>query len=198
MEIAAAAITFGTAIWKVSEKLNALAKEIKYARREIEKLVKEMSIFADLYEDFYRVCIPDQRKQGRKTSSTKRLLDWIEDAIDAFESLVGRVRALAGDSRYSMLETLTAHVRWYFSKNEVNYLRYSLNVAQENMRGFSNLTIIKKINEEIQIIKDAIAQGDQQLIQNLENRLGISLEERLAELEKTRSVLSAHRDEFGS
>jgi hypothetical protein len=124
--VAAAGIAFGALILKLSRWLYKSARKIRYARREIMKLVKEMGIFADLYEDFYRVCVSDQRKKGRKTSSTSRLIDWIEDATDAFRGLLNRVRALAGDSRYSMLETLTAHVKWFFSENEVKYLRLSV------------------------------------------------------------------------
>jgi hypothetical protein len=73
----AAGITFGALILKLSRSLYKSAKKIRYASREIMKLVKEMGIFADLYEDFYRVCVSDQRKKGRNTSSTRRLIDWM-------------------------------------------------------------------------------------------------------------------------
>jgi gamma-glutamyl:cysteine ligase YbdK (ATP-grasp superfamily) len=157
-----------------------------------------MGIFADLYEDFYRVCVSDQRKKGRNTSSTRRLIDWIQDATDAFSELLKRVRALAGDSRNSMLETLTSHVKWFFSENEVKCLRLSLSVAQESIRGFSNVTLIEMIDEEIQVIRAANAQGNQQAIQALEDHLGATLEERLGELEQKRSVLSIERGDVGS
>jgi len=129
MEVAgvvAAGITFGATILKLSQWLHKSAKKIKHARRELMKLVKEIGIFADLYEDFYRVCVSDQRKKARDTSSTRGLIDWIQDATDAFRELLNRVQALAGDSSYSMLETLTAHVKWFFSENEVKCLRLSL------------------------------------------------------------------------
>jgi hypothetical protein len=196
--VVAAGITFGSTILKLSQWLYKSAKKIKYARRELLKLVKEMGVFADLYEDFYRVCISDQRKKARNTSSTTRLVDWIQEAIDAFNVLLNRVEVLAGDSRYSMLETLTAHVKWLFNENEVKYLRLSLSVARESMRGFSNVTFIETINEEIQMIRAVIAQGDRQHIQVLEDQLGATLEERLGELEQTRLVLSIKRDYFRS
>jgi hypothetical protein len=194
----AAGITFGALILKLSRSLYKSAKKIRYASREIMKLVKEMGIFADLYEDFYRVCVSDQRKKGRNTSSTRRLIDWIQDATDALRVLVRHVQALAGDSRHSMLETLTAHVKWFFSENEVKYLRSSLGVAQESMRGFSNITIIETINEEIEVIRAAIAQGDRQTIQALELDLGSTLKERLDELKQTRLVLPIERDDLRS
>jgi hypothetical protein len=192
--VAAAGITFGALILKLSKSLYKSAKKIKYAHRELMKLVKEMEVFADLYEDFYRVCVSDQRKKGRDTSSTRRLIDWIQNAMGAFRVLRKRVRAIAGDSRYSMRETLTAHVKWLFSENEVKYLRSSLNVAQESMRGFSNITAIEAINEEIQLIKAVIAEGTQQAIQALEDRLGVTVEKRLDELKQIRLVLPTNRD----
>jgi hypothetical protein len=192
--VAAAGITFGTLILKLSKSLYKSAKKIKYAHRELMKLVKEMGVFAYLYEDFYRVCVLDQRKKGRDTSSTRRLIDWIQDAMDAFRVLLKRVRAIAGDSRYSMRETLTAHVKWLFSENEVKYLRSSLNVAQESMTGFSNITAIETINEEIQLIKAVIAEGNQQAIQALEDQLGVALEKKLDELKQIRLVLPTNRD----
>jgi hypothetical protein len=201
MEVAgvvAASITFGALILKISQSLYESATKIKYARRELMKLVKEMGIFADLYEDFYRVCVSDQRKKGRNTSSTRRLIDWIQDATGALRVLVNRVQAIAGDPRYSMLETLTAHVKWFFGENEVKYLRSSLGVAQESMRGFSNLRVIETINEEIQMIRAVIAQGDRQAIQALELDLGVTLEERSAELKQTGLVMPIERHDLQS
>lgn len=183
--VAAAGITFlhlGHAIYK-------LARKIIFARRELMELVTEMGIFADLYEDFYKACISEQRKKGRSTSSTRPLIDWIEDAINSFRTLWKRMQAMAGDSRYSKLETLTARVKWLFSENEVKCLRYSLSVARETIRGFSNITVLESINEEIRLINDVIAQGDRRAIQALEDRCGTSLEEKLDELKQMRSVL---------
>jgi len=153
------------------------------------KLAKEVGIFADLHEDFYRVCVSDQRKKGHKTSSTRRLIQWIEDAREALRVLLDRVQALAGDSKYSMLETLTAHVKWFFNENDVKCLRSSLSVAQEGMRGFSNITVIKTIKEGIRTINAVTASRDRQAIQALEERLGATLEERVDELKQTRLVL---------
>lgn len=196
--VAAAGITFGATILKLSQWLHKSAKKIRHARRKLMKLVKEMGIFADLYEDFYRVCVSDQREKGRYTSSTRGLIDWIQDATDAFRELVKRVQALAGDSSYSLLEKLTAHVKWFFSENEVEYLRLSLSVAQESIKGFTNVTLIETINEEIQMIRALIAQGNQQAIQAFEDRLGATLGERLGELKQTRSVLPIERGDVRS
>jgi hypothetical protein len=196
--VAAAGITFGGLILKLSQSLYRSAKRIKYARRELMKLVKEMGIFADLYEDFYRVCVSDQRKKGRNTSSTRRLIDWIQDATDAIMVLLDRVQALAGDSRYSKMEVLTAHVKWFFSENTVGYLRSSLRVAQESMRGFSNVTVIETINEEIQVIRAVVAQGNRQTIQALENQLGVTIGEKMSELEQMRLVPPIERDDLRS
>lgn len=188
--VAAAAITFGALILKVSKKLGRAAKEIRYARREILKLVKEMRIFSHLYEDFHKVCISEPRRKGRINFSTSCLVSWIEEAIAALKNLLHRVRALAGDPRYSTLEIIAAHVKWFFSPNEVNFLRRSLTVARENMMGFSNLTYIEAINKEIQLIKNAIAQGDKHTIQELEYRFKATLGEKLEELKQTRLVPS--------
>lgn len=193
MEVATAVIAFGTVILKISKELRKAAKKVRTARREIMELVKEMGIFSDLYEDFYRVCVSDQRKKGRNTFPTQGLIDWIQDAIKAFKSLVYRVRALTGDSKYSMLETITAHVKWLRGGDEVEYLRCALSVARENMRGFTNLKLIEAINEEMQLIQDILTRRDQREIEDLEIKLGITLEERLEELKSTRLVPATER-----
>ncbi|KAH3921729.1 hypothetical protein HBI25_237430 [Parastagonospora nodorum] len=84
-----------------------------------------------------------------------------------------------------MLKTLTAHVKWLFNENEVKYLRSSLSVAQEGMRGFSNITAIDNIKEEIRMINAVIARGDRQAIQALEDHFGATLEETVDELKQT-------------
>jgi hypothetical protein len=192
--VAAAAITFGALILKLSKSLYKSAKKIKYARHDLMKLIKEMGIFADLYEDFYRTCVLEQRRKGRDTSSTGNLIDWIQDATDAFRELSKRVKALAGDLKYSKLETFTAYVWWFFGENEVKYLRSALSVGRENMRVFSNVTVIETINEEMQMIRDVIDQGDRQAIQALEGRFGVTLREHLGELNQMRLVLPIERD----
>ncbi|KAF2830568.1 hypothetical protein CC86DRAFT_463847 [Ophiobolus disseminans] len=185
----AAGITLGAEILRLSRSLLKMAKRIRYARREILKLVKEMGVFADLYEDFYAVCISDQRRKVRPIASTRRLVDWTQEATHAFKKLLDQVRALADDSRYSMLETFTAHMKWFFSESDVKYLRSSLSVARESMRGFSNITFIATIDEEMDLLRATIAQGDRQRLQDMGVQLGMSVEDRLNELKQT----SRHR-----
>ena len=185
---AAAAITLGVEVLHLSKWLFKTAKKIKYARREITKLAKEMAIFSD----FYRVCISGQKRGGYGSYSTRRLVAWAQNAKGSFEKLLKRVRVLAGDSEYSKLETLKAHMKWYFSENEVKCLRSSLSVARESMRGFSNITIIEKIDKEMDLLRAAIAKGDRRAI---EEQLGMTVEEKMEELKHMKSVSYIQRNE---
>ncbi|KAH4977482.1 hypothetical protein HBI65_237520 [Parastagonospora nodorum] len=53
------------------------------------------------------------------------------------------------------------------------------------MRGFSNITAIDNIKEEIRMINAVIARGDRQAIQALEDHFGATLEETVDELKQT-------------
>jgi hypothetical protein len=181
----AAAITLGAELLRLSHLLSKMIKTMKTARRDMTKLVAEMETFADLYNDFYGVCIAD-RKRG--TASTKRLVAWIMQAITAFKTLLDRVRALAGETAHGVLDTLAAHVKWYFSENDVKCLRASLSVARESMRGFSNIAVIEKVDGEMELIRAAIARGDGESLREMEDGLGMSAREKLRELEQMRCV----------
>jgi 23S rRNA A2030 N6-methylase RlmJ len=111
---------------------------------------------------------------------------WAEEAVHGFKELLDRVQALIGDSLSSKLDTLIARVRWYFSENEVKFLRSSLSVARESMRGFSNIRVIEKLDEQMRLLKAAIAKGSQRTI---EDQLGVDLEERIRMLVQKKSVV---------
>ncbi|KAF2798740.1 hypothetical protein K505DRAFT_295874 [Melanomma pulvis-pyrius CBS 109.77] len=93
------------------------------------------------------------------------------------------VRALGADPKYeySLVETFTAHVRWYFSKSSVACLRASLSVARECMNGFTNIRCIEKLDEQLRYLKRSVREGNRQA---LEAKLRMTVEERVEILEQ--------------
>jgi hypothetical protein len=182
---AAAAFTLGAELLRLSRSLRKMIKGIKYARRDIAKLADEMGIFAGLYEDFLRVCVIGDQSTSRMTSPIMHLIAWTKDAHKSFKMLLHRVRALARDSSHSWIETVAAHVKWYFSEHDVKSLRLSLNVARESMRGFSNISIVEKLDKEIDMLRTAILRGNREAT---ELSLGMSLEDKMYCLKQLRSV----------
>tara|TARA_R110002003_G_scaffold70_26_gene6556 strand:+ start:5326 stop:5925 length:600 start_codon:yes stop_codon:yes gene_type:complete len=184
--VVAAGIMLGPELLRLSRSLRKTFKAIRYAPHDLDKLVKEMEIFADLYEDFHDVCTSDPKYKARSSGPAKRLMAWAEEAVHGFKKLLARVQALTGDSLNSKLDTLIARVRWYFSEDEVKFLRSSLSVARESMRGFSNIRVIEKLDEQMRLLKAAIAKGSQRTI---EDQLGVDLEEQIRMLVQKKSVV---------
>jgi hypothetical protein len=82
----------------------------------------------------------------------------------------------------SIEETLIAHLTWYFSKSEVKSLRVLLKVVRASMNGFSNLMCIRKLNEELQMLRDALK--DRKSRQNIEEKLGMKIERKIQMVEQ--------------
>jgi hypothetical protein len=76
-----------------------------------------------------------------------------------------------------------ARIKWYINEKEVKCTRASLSVARQSILALSNIRIIGKIDEEIQMLKEAILQGNRQII---EKKLGMSVEQRLQLLKQQR------------
>ncbi|KAH8730839.1 hypothetical protein GQ44DRAFT_756164 [Phaeosphaeriaceae sp. PMI808] len=187
----AAGVSLGAEILRLSNLLRKMVRKIRYAPRDIMKLMTEMEVFSGIYEDFYTICISDRR--GRRLS-TKRLETWCKNVISSGKELVERVRVLAGCSQESKIKKVAAHLKWYLSGHEVKYLRSSLNLARESMTAFSNLQIIEKLREEIKILRAIVTPRERQV---KEAQLGMSVEKRLKVLKQMKRLSSIrhHRRE---
>jgi hypothetical protein len=175
----------GPELLRLSRSLRKTFRAIRSAPRDVDKLVKEMEIFAGLYEDFLEICSSGEKHDARSISAVKLLAAWARKAIKGMTKLLERVQALSGGPLNSKMETLVAYLRWYFSDREVKFLRSSLNVARESIIGFSNIRAVQRLEEQIRLLKAAMAQDNQQTI---EARLDVSLEEQMKLLERKRLV----------
>ncbi|KAJ4371178.1 hypothetical protein N0V83_004394 [Neocucurbitaria cava] len=179
---AASAITIGVVILEISSKLKKLIKGVRHARREIKHLAEEMGTFAKLYEyfidDYYRA---RSDSEACFRSAAKSLISWAKKAIRDFKVLHHKVCALAGDPEYSLLETVAAHMKWYFSKTAVKYLRASLVVARESMIGITNIRAIQKLDEDLAWLRSAFTQEQKQ---EIKEKFGMPVEQYIRYLEE--------------
>lgn len=177
----ASAITVGVVILEISSKLKKLIKDVRHARREIKHLTEEMGTFAKLYECFFDAYKEQSASDAGFRSAAKCLISWARNAILDFKLLHDNVCALAGDPEYSPLETVVAHIKWYFSKTTVKYLRASLVVARESMMGITNIRAIQKLDEQLRRLRLALTQEQKQAI---EKEFGMPVEQYIRYVEE--------------
>jgi hypothetical protein len=164
---------FGIAIRKAT-------KRIKNSRRDIAELTDETVIFAGLCEEFLRTCADDhEAKSSAAASSIGPLNAWIKRTSTELRELLRKVEAIGPEPKHqhSLQQTLIAKLEWFFSKDTVRRLRDSLTVARASISGFSNLVCIKKLNEELQMLREALSSRDSR--QKVELKLGMSVEEKI-------------------
>jgi hypothetical protein len=172
----AAGITLGAELLRLSRCLRKMINGFRYARSDVAKLAQEMEIFSGMYDQFMRVCVFESKGKYCNSAPTKRLVSWAEETIKAVVKLLSRVSALVGNAKDSVIETVAAHVKWYFSENEVKCLRLSLSVARESINGFTNIRVIEKLDEEMDMLRAARAQEMRPIVEaQLETPLEIRL-----------------------
>lgn len=173
----AAAWTLSADLIKLGRYLRKMVKSIKYARRDISKTAHEMIVFAELFQDFLDVCYDSLASVSKKSPPPLSLISWTESAILGLRELLRKVGAPTSVHKdgYSLVETLTTHVKWYLSRESVKYFRALLAVARESIQAFSNIRCIEKLEEQLGVLKQAIENGTQQ---SLERKLGMTLLER--------------------
>jgi hypothetical protein len=159
---AVAGLALLTELTKFGIAIRKATKRIKNSRRDIAELTDETVIFAGLCEDFLRTCAND-----REAKST------------GLCELLRKVEAVGPEPKhqYSLQEVLIAKLEWFFSKDAVRRLRGSLTVARASISGFSNLMCIRKLNEELQMLREALSSRASR--QKVELKLGMSVEEKI-------------------
>ena len=174
-----AGIALCTTLTQCGLAIRRATKRIKNSRRDIAELSNETVIFAGLCEDFLRTCADDHQAKSSAFSSIGTLNIWIERTITGLRKLLRKVEALRPDPRYrySIQDTLIAHLEWFFSKDAVKSLRASLTIARANMTGFSNLMCIRKLNEELRWLKCALTNKTRR--KEIENKLGMRIENKI-------------------
>ena len=159
--------------------LRETVESIRYAKRELRDLEKEIDLFAGIFDSFLDACDEASLETEGASRIKRNLRSWTERLMEGFKNLLHRVQAVGRDPRYehSTLEVITAHYRWIMSKSTLRYLRASLNVARQSMVAFTNIRVLGKLNEELAYLRSALASPDKR--HNIELRHGVTLEERI-------------------
>lgn len=180
----AAGITIGSDLIQLGRYIQEAIKRIKNSRKDIEKLASEAIIFAGIYRRFLRVCKDDRDANGIDFLAVQSLIIWAKTTVDSLDQLLRKVEALypQSKSRSALEEKAIAHVVWYRSTRTVKALRDSLSVARESISGFTNLMCLKKIREEIKLLRRALHNRDER--RELEAKLGTQLEIRIGQLDQ--------------
>jgi len=181
----AAGVTLGAEVLRLSRSMRKLTKGTKHARVEVAGLSKEMDLFADLYDELFRVCIFDSSTTSFSKSPVKRLVAWTEETIDAFRNMLDRIQDLVDISRDSMVDVLAARMKWHAIEREMECMRISLSIAREGIKGFTNIRVFEKLEEEEDMLRTTIERGDRQIH---EERFGMTLEDRVRTVKHMRSV----------
>jgi hypothetical protein len=186
-----AGVTLSAEIIRLSRSLREMIKSIKYARDDINKVAEEMFIFAEQLGQFLRTCSDSPLSTPFVSFSPESLVSWTKGATRGLKRLLREVKALTSDVRYdySIVERVTAHVKWYFSKGSMKRFRASLRVARESMNGFTNIRVIEKLNEQLIFLKQAIREGNRTKI---EAELGMTVEKSIENLELAMLVISRY------
>jgi hypothetical protein len=179
----AAGVALTTELSRLCRSLHKLVIQIRNAPRELSKLSEEMRLFTDIYSVFCRACYYDASRNSNIESPIRHLVAWTEDAIHGFNKLLEKVGLLIDGSTSSVAQRFAARMKWYFNEKEVKCTRASLSVARQSISALSNIRNIGKIDEEIQMLKEAILQGNRRIV---EKELGMSVEQRLKVLTRQR------------
>jgi len=181
----AAAVTLGPVILKLGRELRDGARSVKFARRELEELVNEMSIFTALTYEFYNACSTKKKQTELVLSAQERLADWTEAAIQDFEQLSYTVDALSTDPIYqhTAYQVARAHYDWYRSKSYLEYLRASLSVARQSMNGFTNVCNMELLDEQLVYLKSVLTTQQRK---EIEQEFGMPVEKRIKVIQSIR------------
>jgi hypothetical protein len=178
----AAGVALTTELSRLCRSFHKLVIQMRHAPRELSKLVDEMRLYTDIYSEFCRAC-HDTARKSNIGSPIRHLVAWTKDAIRGFKELLGKVGLLIDGSTSSVAQRCAARMKWYFNEKEIKCTRASLSVARQSISALSNIRIIGKIDEEIQMLEEIILQGNRRII---EEKLGMSVEQRLQVLTRQR------------
>jgi len=172
-------ITLCAQLSRLGNDVREAINRIKNSRRDVLALSDEAVIFAGLSTEFLRLCNEDHAANKDLVSSIYRLKNWIKRTNRGITQLLKKVGALLPDSRSkrSLEERCIARLEWFGSKKSVESLRALMSMARTSIDGFSNLIYIRKLKEELDVLKLALTNARDRKI--IEERFGIALEEKI-------------------
>ncbi|KAH3966052.1 hypothetical protein HBH92_186350 [Parastagonospora nodorum] len=183
------AIAGGFALCNQLVKLGIAVREaiqrIKNSRQDALDLSDEAVIFAGLCTQFLQVCDEDHNKNKAIHSSIHRLIGWLKKLEIGLYEVLQKAGALLPDptNKHSIEKRWIARLEWFGSKKEVESLRASMSIARTSIDGFSNLICIRKLNEELKMLKLALV--DAKLRERLEKKFGMTLNEKIGRVRQS-------------
>jgi hypothetical protein len=176
---AAAGLALLSQVTSFASAIHEMIKTIKNSRKDVAELSNETVIFAGLCGDFLNACDEGHQAKSSAASAIASLNILIGKIKTRLSEILQKVEALIQNRKYrsSVEETLIAYLKWYFSKSEVKSLRAFLKVVRASMNGFSNLMCIRKLNEELQLLQDALR--DRRSRRIIEEKLGMKIERKI-------------------
>ncbi|KAL6704782.1 hypothetical protein ACN47E_007586 [Coniothyrium glycines] len=179
----AAGIALTSQLIKIGKSIRETIKGIQHTRQDVTELADEVIIFAGLYRDFLRTCSNDLKANASTALSAHRLEIWTKSIIHKFRDIVRDTEALIPKkSRCSVSESFKAHWKWFFSSSFVDGLRASLRVARETINAFTSLSLLKKLNSHLDLLRQALHNSENR--QLIEEEYGMDLEEKIMEVEQ--------------
>lgn len=168
---------------QLAKAIREAAKDIKNAPRDVATLTDETIIFTGLYSTFLKTCEDNSGTCRGATPSITRLKVWAESTIERLRKLLQEADAISptSNTRYSLRKTTKASIKWLVKRNVVVALKASLDVARQSIEGFTNLMCIRKLNEELAILRDALTNLERRRV--LERKLDMTLEYKIQSIE---------------
>lgn len=164
---------------RLAKAIRNVAKSIKNAPRDVATLTDETIIFTGLYSTFLQTCEDNREICRGATPSIQGLEVWAEGTIERLSKLLLEADAICptSNTRYSLRKTTTASIKWLVKRNVVDALKASLNLARQRIEGSSNLMYIRKLNEELVMLQEALKNPTKR--RAVERELGMSLEDKV-------------------
>ncbi|KAH7398567.1 hypothetical protein BKA66DRAFT_453390 [Pyrenochaeta sp. MPI-SDFR-AT-0127] len=194
----AAGIALSTELIKISKAIRETIKEVQHARQDVTDLLNEATIFAGLYQMFQRGCSEGLKACASTAKSTRRLESWAQATISGLNKVREDVEALRLNTNdtYSVSQSLSAHLRWFFGTSLVKGLRASMRVATESINAFASLTLIKKLDVQLRMLRSALRNLAERQI--LEQQYGMRIEDKIRQVQQekaiTRQVYQVHQN----
>jgi hypothetical protein len=145
---------------KISRKFCKFCKTVRCAKKEMQALAMETSIFSDFLLRFCDLTCHDPKREGISPAGqtavrcAKKLIDSCGDVLTGLRELLKKVRPLSSRTDTSKVSKVVAHVRWFFDKDSVGCLQAKLSIARASISMFVNLQLLEESRKRVKVDPD--------------------------------------------
>ena len=142
---------------KMSRKFRKFCKTVRWAKREMQALATETSIFSEILLRFCELTCHGPKREGISPAGqtaincAKKLTDSCHDVLMGLRELLKKVRPLSSRTDTSKVSKAVAHVRWFFDKDSVRCLQAKLSVARASISVFVNLQLLEESRKRVKV-----------------------------------------------